>query len=109
MRRLHHIRCAGRRENQEVTPEIQATAEARCRRDHDRREQARALYEWVSARIRYVALYLAAGGVEPHAADSVLVNGYGDCKDHTVLYAAMLRPRASRAGRCCSISTPPTR
>ena len=55
--------------------------------------QAKLIYEWVSKHVRYVALYLAAGGVVPHDADAVLAAGYGDCKDHVALYAALLKAR----------------
>ncbi|TAM54363.1 MAG: DUF3857 domain-containing protein [Paraburkholderia sp.] len=56
----------------------------------DRREQAARLYDWVSRNIRYVGVYLGAGGVVPHAADEVLHNRYGDCKDHVALLEALL-------------------
>ena len=43
--------------------------------------------------MRYVALEFGRGGIIPHNADSVLANGYGDCKDHTALFAAMLKAK----------------
>lgn len=54
------------------------------------REKARALYNWVSKNIRYVAVTLGSGGYVPHSADEVLANEYGDCKDHVVLLEALL-------------------
>lgn len=54
------------------------------------REKAKALYLWVSKNIRYVAVTLGSGGYVPHSADEVLVNEYGDCKDHAVLLEALL-------------------
>ena len=99
----------------QLTSMLQARAEAITAGVTDRREQARLIYEWVSGHIRYVALYLAAGGVEPHAAQSVLLNGYGDCKDHVVLFEALLRARGidSRAvlvnlSTAYTLSGPPT-
>ncbi len=80
-----------------VTRRVQARADEITAGITDRRQQAKALYEWVSGHIRYVALYLAAGGVEPHDADSVLLNGYGDCKDHTVLFEALLKAKGIEA------------
>jgi transglutaminase-like putative cysteine protease len=53
-------------------------------------EKARALYDWVSRNIRYVAVTLGSGGYIPHLADEVLANEYGDCKDHAVLLEALL-------------------
>lgn len=80
-----------------VTPRVQAKADEITAGIEDRRAQARAIYEWVSGHIRYVALYLGSGGVVPHAADEVLANGYGDCKDHTVLFEALLKARGIAA------------
>ncbi|RBC17518.1 transglutaminase, partial [Xanthomonas oryzae pv. oryzae] len=54
------------------------------------RAQAAALYAWVARNIRYVAVYLGNGGLEPNSADSILANHYGDCKDHTVILEALL-------------------
>ena len=54
------------------------------------RAKALALSDWVRTQIRYVAVYVGAGGVVPHAASTVLDNRYGDCKDHAVLLEAML-------------------
>ena len=31
--------------------------------------------------------------MEPHAADAILTDGYGDCKDHAVLYSALLKAK----------------
>ena len=54
------------------------------------RDKAIALADWVRRNIRYVAVYIGPGGVVPHAADSVLENRYGDCKDHVALLEALL-------------------
>jgi transglutaminase-like putative cysteine protease len=98
-----------------VTPRIQERADAITAGIEDRRAQARAIYEWVSTHIRYVALYLGPGGVEPHEADAALANGYGDCKDHTVLFEALLRAKGIAAhtvlinlGSAYTLSGPPT-
>ena len=76
-----------------VTPTIIAKANEITAGITDRREQARKLYEWVSAHVRYIALFFGDGGIVPHSADSILANGYGDCKDHTVLYSALLKAK----------------
>jgi len=54
------------------------------------RAKAAVLSEWVRKHIRYVAVYVGAGGVVPHQAATVLQNRYGDCKDHAVLLEALL-------------------
>ncbi len=63
----------------------------------DRRAQAEALYRWVSANIRYVAIFLDLGGVVPHAADEIAKVRYGDCKDHTTLLAALLSAKGIKS------------
>ncbi|GAC1345374.1 MAG: hypothetical protein NVSMB18_24980 [Acetobacteraceae bacterium] len=56
----------------------------------DRREIARRLYRYVSSEIRYVATFLGQGRVVPRAAETVLAEGWGDCKDHAALLQALL-------------------
>jgi len=73
-----------------VTPGIQALADEITKGIADRRAQAEAIYRWVSANIRYVAIFLDVGGVVPHAADEIAKVRYGDCKDHATLLAALL-------------------
>jgi transglutaminase-like putative cysteine protease len=51
----------------------------------------RALAAFVQKDIRYVAIELGVGGVQPHAASEVLAHGYGDCKDKVTLLASMLQ------------------
>jgi transglutaminase-like putative cysteine protease len=73
-----------------VSPRIQALADQLTQGVSDRRRQAEILYDWVSANIRYVAIYLGFGGVVPHSADAILAAAYGDCKDHVTLLEALL-------------------
>ncbi len=73
-----------------VTPRIQQLADQLTAGITDRRGQAAALYEWVARNIRYVAVYLGNGGLEPNSAETILDNHYGDCKDHTVILEALL-------------------
>ena len=98
-----------------VTPRIRALAARIAGGAASRREQARLLYEWVDAHIRYVALYLGDGALEPHDAESVLASGWGDCKDHVVLLNALLAARGIAAdfvmldlGNQYTLSDPPT-
>lgn len=73
-----------------VTPRVRKLADEITAGIGDRRAQAMALYDWVAKHIRYVAVYFGDGGVVPHAADTILDNRYGDCKDHVTLLQAML-------------------
>lgn len=72
------------------TPQVQALADQLTQGITDKRQQARVLYEWVSKNIKYLALVLGNGGLVPHAANEILSNRYGDCKDHVVLLQALL-------------------
>jgi len=78
-----------------VTPRIQALADQITAGidPADRRSQAAALYEWVARNIRYVAVYLGNGGLEPNDAGRIADSQYGDCKDHTVILEALLAAR----------------
>lgn len=61
------------------------------------REQARAVYDYVSSKIRYFHIGIGQGGWVPHAAAEVLANGFGDCKDHVTLMRAMLAAKGIAA------------
>ncbi|MFT4111646.1 DUF3857 domain-containing protein [Silvibacterium sp.] len=56
-------------------------------------EQVRALYDFVSEHIRYVGIDFGVGRYQPHSADEVLTNQYGDCKDKDTLLEALLRAK----------------
>jgi hypothetical protein len=51
----------------------------------------RALTDFVQKDIRYVSIQIGIGGFQPHSAQSILANRYGDCKDKATLLAAMLK------------------
>lgn len=61
------------------------------------KEQARALYNWVSRNIRYVGIFLGDGGIIPHDVNSIIKNRYGDCKDHNALLIALLAAKGIKA------------
>jgi len=48
------------------------------------------LHHWVAQNIRYLGIYVGAGGYVPHEAQSILDNRYGDCKDHVVILESLL-------------------
>ncbi len=53
-------------------------------------EKARAIYNYVCSKIRYVGLELGPHGYQPHSAAGVYENRYGDCKDKATLLLTML-------------------
>jgi len=76
-----------------VTRKVATLAQEITAGTGDRKQQVQKLYEWVSAHIRYVAIELGTGAVTPHEVDSIIANGYGDCKDHDVLLQALLKAK----------------
>lgn len=57
----------------------------------DESAKLQALYSFVSLRYRYIGIAFGIGRYQPHAADDVLTNNYGDCKDKHTLLAALLQ------------------
>lgn len=53
-------------------------------------EKARALYDWVANRTRYVGLEFGISAFKPHPAADVYDKLYGDCKDKATLLITML-------------------
>jgi len=54
-------------------------------------EKIRAIYNFCAKEIRYVAVEYGQAGHEPHKAEDIFRNKYGDCKDQAVLLVTMLK------------------
>src|SRR5579862_8891499 len=54
-------------------------------------EKIAAIYRYVSTQVRYIGVAFGIGRYQPHSAETVLDNQYGDCKDKHTLLAAMLK------------------
>jgi hypothetical protein len=54
-------------------------------------EKMEAIAEFVQHDIRYVAIELGIGGIQPHSASDVFSHRYGDRKDKATLVRSMLR------------------
>lgn len=80
-----------------VTPAVQKLADEITQGVVGRRAQAEAIYRWVSAEIRYVAIAMGVGGYVPHKADEVITARYGDCKDKTTLLVALMAAKGIHA------------
>ena len=74
-----------------VTPAIQAKSAELTKGLKTDEEKIRAIYSFVSLKYHYIGLDFGIGRYQPHAADDVLDNGYGDCKDKHTLLAALLK------------------
>lgn len=53
-------------------------------------EKAKKIYEYVAKNIRYVAVEYGESGHEPHYANEVFLNKYGDCKDQAIFLVSLL-------------------
>jgi hypothetical protein len=60
-------------------------------------EKARAIYNFCAKDIRYVAVEYGDAGYEPHSAQDIFRNKYGDCKDQAVLLVTMLKEAGLQA------------
>jgi uncharacterized protein HemY len=75
------------------TEMLQARANEITRNAKTPEEQARAIFEFVSSKVRYIGIDFGVGRYQPHAAAEVLSNEYGDCKDKDTLLEALLRAK----------------
>ncbi len=73
-----------------VTPALRAHAREVAQGARSARERARRLHDWVRRNIRYVSVQGDQGTAFPSAAEQILHNRYGDCKDKSALLQALL-------------------
>ncbi|HZD48586.1 MAG TPA: DUF3857 domain-containing protein [Silvibacterium sp.] len=71
----------------EVTAKVQELIAGKTTDD----EKIAAIYHYVSTQVRYIGVAFGIGRYQPHTAETVLDNQYGDCKDKHTLLAAMLK------------------
>lgn len=74
-----------------VTPQLQAKAAELTKGLTSDEDKIRALYDFVSTHYHYVSLSFGIGRYQPHPAEDVFENEYGDCKDKHTLLAALLK------------------
>ncbi len=79
------------REQDTITPDIEAKTEELLRGAWSRKEKIRRLYEYVATQIRYLGFELGIWAIKPYPASAVLKEGRGDCKDKTTLLSTMLK------------------
>ena len=73
------------------SPELAAKAQELVAGKTDFADRLEAIAEFVQSNIRYVAIEIGVGGLQPHAAADIFHSRSGDCKDKATLLAAMLR------------------
>lgn len=76
-----------------VTDRLRKLAQDVAGAEKSPRDQARALYEWITRNITYSGNCIGVGAVVPHDTDAVLDNRMGDCKDRATLLQALLSAR----------------
>lgn len=74
----------------QATPDISAKAKELVAGQTDFTEKIQSIADYMQRNIRYVGIEIGIGGLQPHSADDVFRNRYGDCKDKATLLRAML-------------------
>ena len=74
----------------QVTPQMREKVKELTSGVTTTRDKIRALAAFVQRDVRYVAIEIGIGGYQPHSADEIFSNRYGDCKDKATLLSAML-------------------
>ena len=72
------------------TAEIRAKAAELTKDAKDDNARLQAIYNYVSTQFHYIGVDFGIGRYQPHAAEEVLENQYGDCKDKHTLLASLL-------------------
>jgi hypothetical protein len=70
--------------------EVRRRAEALTKGMKDDASKARAIYDYVVQKTRYVALEFGIHGYKPYRCAQIFSRGFGDCKDKATLLATML-------------------
>lgn len=78
------------RDRRTPTPEVRRKAEELTKDSKSELDKIEALYDYAAKNFRYISLSLGMGRYQPHAANDVLHNQYGDCKDKNTLLASLL-------------------
>lgn len=78
------------RPTRQGTPEIQQKVAELTAAQPTLLDKIEALAAFLQREVRYVAIEIGIGGYQPHSAQAVFANRYGDCKDKATLLATML-------------------
>jgi tetratricopeptide (TPR) repeat protein len=85
------------RDRRQPTAEIHGQAQELTRGLTTDLDKVEALYDYVAKNFRYVSLSLGLARYQPHSAEDVLHNQYGDCKDKHTLLSALLEAEGMHA------------
>ena len=81
----------------EPSPAVRAKAADLTKGLTDDSAKLHAIYDFVSTHYRYIGIDFGIGRYQPHAADDVLSNNFGDCKDKQTLLASLLQATGIQA------------
>ncbi len=84
-------------ENSKITDNIKEKVKKLTEGLKTKEDKLTEIYKFISSEIKYIPLPLGLDGYSPHKASVVLENGYGDLRDKTVLFMAMLKAIGLRA------------
>lgn len=79
------------RTQMEPSPQLTAKVQELVKGLKTDAEKMRAIYDFVAQDYRYVSLSFGVGRYQPHAAQEVFSNKYGDCKDKHTLFSTMMK------------------
>ena len=74
-----------------ATPELKAKVAELTKDKTTDDQKIQAIYDYVSTQVRYIGVAFGIGRYQPHSAETVMDNQYGDCKDKHTLLAALLQ------------------
>jgi hypothetical protein len=74
----------------QATQDLSAKAKELVAGQSDFTAKLQSIANYMQRNIRYVGIEIGIGGLQPHSADDVFRNRYGDCKDKATLLRAML-------------------
>jgi transglutaminase-like putative cysteine protease len=74
----------------QATPDLSAKAKELVAGQTDFTAKIQNIANYMQRNIRYVGIEIGIGGLQPHSAEEVFRNRYGDCKDKATLLRAML-------------------
>jgi tetratricopeptide (TPR) repeat protein len=85
------------KERVEPSADIRAKAAELTKDQTDTLVKLKAIYTFVSQKYRYIGIDFGIGRYQPHSADDILSNNFGDCKDKHTLLASLLQAAGIRA------------
>jgi len=74
----------------DASPDIKQRVQALTSSGGSSLDKMRAVAQFMQREVRYVAIELGIGGLQPHPASEVFAHRYGDCKDKATLMRSML-------------------